>query len=374
MKRKIKMTLLIIASVIGIFSLSVVLFIKLSPQFGATKKEIATSQVLASENHNGKVFENAEKTDVMTEFKFSSLKEYFKKEGKEPDTLLPVRKFADNYFETAIDTSTRFTWFGHSAILLETQGKNIFIDPMLGHVPAPVSFVGPKRFNPELPISADSLPELDIVLISHDHYDHLDYESITKLKDKTKQFIVPLGVGAHLRSWGVDANKITELDWWDTCMVDGIKIAATPSRHFSGRGLSDRDATLWCSFVLQTNNENIFFSGDGGYGSHFKEIGDKYGPFDVCFMECGQYNEQWAQIHMMPEDITTANNDLRGKAIVPIHWGSFKLALHPWVEPVNRLALTVENENAILVTPEIGQTISLPQPESTELWWKRFVN
>ena len=373
MKIKLKMILIVIASIIGALALSVFLFIKMSPQFGATKNEIKTEQVLASENFTNGVFENKEATTVMLEFKFSSLKEYFKKEGKAPTGEIPVHKLQKSHFESK-DTATKFTWFGHSAVLLETEGKKIFIDPMLGDVPAPVSFLGPKRYNPELPMSADSLPELDIVLISHDHYDHLDYESIKKLKDKTKLFITPLGVGAHLRSWGVQSEKIIELDWWESTIVDSMNIAVTPSRHFSGRGISDRNTTQWCSFVIQTNNKNIYFSGDGGYGTHFKEIGDKYGPFDICFLECGQYNKQWAQIHMMPEEVIDANTDLRGKHIVPIHWGAFTLALHAWTEPVDRLLQSAEGKNVSIVTPEIGKTTSIKDEISTKYWWLDLKN
>lgn len=363
------MTLIILAGFIGAAVFGIFLFMQLSPQFGANRKEIRTQQVLNSKNYHNKAFVNSEKTTVMLDFSFKSLKEFFTNEGKVPDSPIPIQKLSDNHFKTNADSTTRFTWFGHAAIFLEIEGKKIFIDPMLGEVPAPLPFLGPKRFNSELPISADSLPELDIVLISHDHYDHLDLESITKLKDKTKAFIVPLGVGAHLRSWGVDANKITELDWWYSSKIDGINIVATPARHFSGRGISDRNATLWCSFVLQTSKENIYFSGDGGYGKHFKEIGDQYGPFDLCFLECGQYNEQWAQIHMMPEEVIEANNDLQGKAIVPIHWGAFKLALHTWTEPVDRLLIKNNESNAKLLTPEIGASLELAPSTETTHWW-----
>lgn len=366
------MTLIIIGSSIGFIVLFTLLFTNLSPQFGASKKDKKTKQVLNSANYNKKAFENKEETTVMVEFKFSTLKEYFNKDGKSPDKPIPVKKLSISKVSESKDSLTKITWFGHSAILLEMEGKNIFIDPMLGNVPAPLPFLGPKRFSSELPLSADSLPFLDAVLISHDHYDHLDYSTIKRLKDKVGKFYVPLGVGAHLQKWGVSESKILEMDWWDSASIDNIKIVSTPARHFSGRGLNDRNSTLWCSFVIQSNKSNLYFSADGGYGKHFKEIGDNYGPFDYTFMECGQYNEQWAQIHMMPEEVIRANEDLRGKQILPIHWGAFTLALHSWTEPVDRLVKSAEGRNVDIVTPIIGETVLLGEPRKNEYWWQNF--
>jgi len=372
MKRFFKMTLLIIIISAGLIFLSGFLFIKISPQFGASKNEKLTEQALSSKHHNGGVFHNLEETVVMMEFKWSTLKDYFNKDGKFPAKSIPVEKLDIKVFNPGNDSLPRFTWFGHSAILLELEGKNIFIDPMLGNVPAPLPFLGPKRFNPELPITADSIPHLDAVLISHDHYDHLDYKTIIKLKDKTSKFFVPLGVDAHLRNWGVDSNKIHVMDWWDSTSFEGIDIIATPARHFSGRALNDRNTTLWCSFVIRTDKTNIFFSGDSGYGQHFKKIGKHYGPFDLCFMECGQYNEQWAQIHLMPEEIVTANEELGGGAIFPIHWGAFKLSLHGWKEPVDRLIESNGSNKHKILTPVIGETVDIHKPQNYSRWWKDY--
>lgn len=372
MKKFLKMTFIIIGSLILFIGLIGFLFISLSPQFGASKKQILTEQVKTSKNHNGGVFHNDEETVVMMEFKWSSLKEYFSKEGKAPKGPIPVNKLGNNHFDNTDTNQTKFTWFGHSAILLEIAGKKIFIDPMLGKSPAPHPWLGPKRYNPQLPMRADSLPYLDAVLISHDHYDHLDYSSIKKLKEKTGLFIVPLGVGAHLRSWDIQDERIVELDWWESAQLEDIKIVAAPARHFSGRGLNDRNTTLWCSFVINSPQSNLYFSGDGGYGKHFREIGDKYGPFDHTFLECGQYNVQWAQIHMMPEELILANDDLRGKQILPIHWGAFTLALHPWTEPVDRLMAKADETEADIVTPEIGETIILGEYYESKPWWNSF--
>ena len=372
MKRILKMILFSILGIIGLIAITGFLFVNLSPQFGASKKEKLTEMVTSSKNHNDGVFHNQEETAVMMDFKFSSLKEYFNSKGKEPELPLPSNTISTEAFQVKNDTLASFTWFGHSAILLELEGKKVFIDPMLGNTSGPHSMLGPSRFDYQLPITADSIPYLDLVLISHDHYDHLDLESIRKLKDKTKLFIVPLGVGAHLKKWKVPESKIMELDWWDSTDFEGIKIISTPARHFSGRGLNDRNTTLWSSFVLETRKNKVYFSGDGGYGKHFKEIGDKYGPFDLCFLECGQYNEQWAQIHMMPEEVILANNDLQGKVILPIHWGAFKLALHTWTDPVERLMAKKDETQARIITPIIGEKVEVSEPKSYEFWWKGY--
>ncbi len=213
------------------------------------------------------------------------------------------------------------------------------------------------------------LPSIDAILISHDHYDHLDYGSIRQLKDKTKYFFVPLGVGAHLQHWGVEASKITELDWWQSADIDGMTFTATPARHFSGRGLTDRDKTLWASWVIKGQDNNIYFSGDSGYRTHFKQIGEQYGPFDFTMIECGQYNEKWEAIHMMPEQSLQAHIDLQGKMMMPIHWGAFNLAVHPWKEPVERL-LKAKKEDMMIATPVIGESFVLSQALPDARWWE----
>ena len=372
MKRIFKMTLYILASLFVIAALFTVLFLNLAPQFGASKKNKLTERVLASNNHNGGLFHNIEETSVMLDFKWSTMKEFFRSEGKEPKATIPSKLLDTHKVFSSTDSTPRFTWFGHSALLLELSGKKIFIDPMLTDVPAPLPFLGPKRFDYTLPLELDSIPYLDAILISHDHYDHLDYKSIMALKDKTKVFIVPLGVDAHLRKWNIEPGKIIELDWWKSASIDDVTIVAAPARHFSGRSISDRNTTLWSSFVIQTKHANLYFSGDSGYGEHFKQIGDKYGPFDICFLECGQYNEQWAEIHMMPEEVVLANNDLQGNRIFPIHWSAFKLSLHGWTEPIDRLITSVAEKPDIVLTPQIGESVVISEPGNYHPWWKEL--
>jgi L-ascorbate metabolism protein UlaG (beta-lactamase superfamily) len=261
-------------------------------------------------------------------------------------------------------------WFGHSALLLKVNELTLLLDPMFGRSPSPFPIIGPKRYSTKLPIEIEELPTIDAVILSHDHYDHLDYDSILKLKAKVKQFIVPLGVAGHLIRWGVDPEIIQEHDWWDEFTFRGLTLASTPARHFSGRGLGGRDTSLWCSWVILSEHSRIFFSGDSGYGPHFKEIGSKYGPFDLTLMECGQYNERWADIHMMPEETVKAHLDVQGKLMIPIHWGAFTLALHSWTDPIERAVKAAKQLGSAIATPRIGETVTIgaeAYPNST--WW-----
>lgn len=366
----IKRIMIGILSVVGVVTLIGVTFINVSPQFGASAKDLSLERIKKSPNFFNGAFKNTEKTLQSTGFKWSTIPKFFTDgNNKTPSAELPIEKLSKNYFENE-PQQPRITWFGHSAAFVELEGMNIFIDPMLSEVAAPHPFLGSKRFQKELPISIDSLPKIDVVLISHDHYDHLDYGSIVKLKDKVEKFYVPLGIKAHLTSWGVDANKITEFDWWENINYEGVEFVSTPARHFSGRGVTNRNSTLWCSWVLKSDDTNIFFSGDSGSGKHFKEIGDKYGPFDFAMMECGQYNEQWSQIHMTPEETIQASIDVQSKLTMPIHWGSFKLALHSWDDPIIRASAKANELNIKITTPKVGGAIVLDGNEfPTEKWW-----
>ena len=214
---------------------------------------------------------------------------------------------------------------------------------------------------------------IDAMLISHDHYDHLDHGSIEALNTRTKEFYVPLGVGAHLRAWGIEEDRIHELDWWEEIDHEDLHFAFAPSRHFSGRGITDRFSTLWGSWVIQGSQDNIYFSGDSGYGPHFAEIGAKYGPFDFAMMECGQYNEKWAEIHMMPEETAQAAVDVGAKVMMPIHWGSFVLAMHSWTDPVERVIKKADELHMPILVPMIGEVITMDsiQP-SKEPWWLSY--
>jgi L-ascorbate metabolism protein UlaG (beta-lactamase superfamily) len=237
---------------------------------------------------------------------------------------------------------------------------------------SPVSFGGSKRYTGSMLHVIDEMPSIDAVFITHDHYDHLDYSSILRLNDKTAHFFVPLGVSNHLIRWGVPKEKITELNWWDEAEFEGLQIAFTPSRHFSGRGLFNRDTTLWGGWVILGKNSRFYTSGDGGYGEHFKEIGNKYGPFDVALMEGGQYDSRWSEIHMTPEEAIQAHQDIKGKDMMLIHWGAFTLAYHGWTEPIERAASAAKEAGIHLIAPQIGETVSLNGENfssSMTPWW-----
>lgn len=346
-------------------------FIYLSPQFGGkpSKQELREFE-LTGYFSNGK-FENQVETkmDMSLNNIKGMMKDYIKgNPNKIPDIDIPVVSIDS----MAVDTfqENRLIWFGHSAFLLQLDGQNILIDPMLGECPSPHPWLGPKRYNKILPIQIEKLPKIDAVIISHDHYDHLDYSSIIKLKDKTTAFYVPLGVAAHLRAWKISNEKIHQLKWWDSRNQNGIEFVFVPSRHFSGRGVADNSSTLWGSWVIKGQQQRIYFSGDSGYGPHFKSIGEKYGPFDFAMMECGQYNKRWANIHMFPEESAQAACDVKARIMMPIHWGAFTLALHDWNDPVKRVVRKANELNIPITVPLIGQSISLDKiSQEIDPWW-----
>ncbi|MGV3587747.1 MAG: MBL fold metallo-hydrolase [Adhaeribacter sp.] len=373
MKSIIKVFLYTLAGLLILLVVGGVIFVNSSPQFGgkATGKRLATIQHSAL-YEDGR-FQNQVETTMDLDFSgyvkvFANM--FNKDENQQPNWSIPVQKIDPRAFTAKNDSLTRITWFGHSAFLVEIDGKRLLLDPMLGQAPSPISFVGTQRFSKTLPITIADLPAIDAILISHDHYDHLDYGSIQQLKEKTGHFYVPLGIGAHLEAWGVPAAKITELEWWQETELQGIKLVSTPARHFSGRGLTDRMQTLWTSWVIQGHQDSIFFSGDSGYFPGFKQIGNKYGPFDITLLECGQYNELWSNIHMMPEETVQAHLDLKGKILMPIHWGAFTLAMHSWTEPVERLQAKAKALQVQVTTPQIGEPIILNQKLPAKRWWQ----
>jgi L-ascorbate metabolism protein UlaG (beta-lactamase superfamily) len=315
-------------------------------------------------------FENLIPTvmDMNSENMFSMLKDYMRgNPNRRPPKALPIEKV-----RLPLETSKpKITWFGHSTFLIEINGKTLLLDPMFGRTPSPFPMFGAGRFSQTLPLRVEDLPEIDIVLISHDHYDHLDHGSINKIKDKVKQFLVPLGVGSHLVRWGVNPARIQELNWWDELSVGEFNFACTPARHFSGRNVTNRDSTLWCSWVIKSKQTSLFFSGDSGYGPHFKEIGEKYGPFELTLMECGQYDRRWESIHMFPEQTVEAHMDVRGKWLIPIHWGAFTLSFHDWTDPIERVTKAANEKDVKISTPKIGESVTIGSevyPQSA--WWR----
>lgn len=373
----LKRIMLAFLFIVLLLAAGVFIFFKSAPQIGASAKGDRLERMQQAANYREGVFINAVETKMdMPKGTMTKLfRHYFleDKSDKNPKETINVKPFSKDEFEKIPKDSIAFVWFGHSTILMKIEGITILADPVLvGKRASMFPFMGPKRFDYSHHVTIDELPEIDAVILSHDHYDHLDYPTIKALKDKVSKFYLPLGVGAHFERWGVPPQHITELNWWDEVAFENLKLAFTPTRHFSGRGLRDRFHTLWGSWVIIGSNKRLYFSGDSGYFPGFREIGEKYGPFDLTFMECGAYNVGWSEIHMFPEETAQAHLDVKGKLLMPIHWGKFDLSLHPWKESVLRLAKKAEEENINLFTPEVGELISFSDSSRLDKWWEQY--
>ncbi len=289
---------------------------------------------------------------------------------RSPRKPIPILELDIEKFENG--DKPKAVWYGHSAALIRIGGKNLLIDPMLGDDTTPIAPTKSKRFSGNTLEIIDQLPRIDAILFTHDHYDHLDYDSMVKLKDKVDTYFVALGVGRHLERWGVPADQIQEFDWWDETEFGGVHLTFTPTRHFSGRGLRDRFKTLWGGWVLKTKEHSIYWTGDGGYGEHFKTIGEKFGPFDWVFAECGQYNKLWPQTHMFPEESIQVAQDVGAKIAMPYHWGGFALALHTWKDPIERFVAEAKKQNQRICTPHIGEVITMGEEPQQMSWYEEL--
>jgi len=345
----------------------VVLFFKTAPTFGAQATTDAQARIQQSPNFDGKTFVNLVPTVVSTPdpaSEFSLLEFFLPTAGKNPTQPLPSRRFDPSSFENG-----DIVWFGHSTILFKTDGLTVLTDPVFNRA-SPIPFtVNPFPVKVDNPIGV--LPKIDIVLISHDHYDHLDHKAIGTLANKVGRFLVPLGVKAHLMRWGVAENKVEEFDWYESTQHQTLELTFAPSRHFSGRRSFNTDTTLWGSWIARSSEQNVYFSGDGGYFDEFKHIGKTYGPFDIAFVENGAYDPNWSQIHLKPEESVQASIDLRAQLFFPIHWGKFDLALHHWTEPVVRAKAAAKKHQVNLATPRIGEVFTLFDYPSDE-WWREL--
>ncbi len=284
-----------------------------------------------------------------------------------PGQALPVQALTHAQLLAAPD-NTLFR-LGHSTILMKLNGELWLTDPVFSKRASPVQWAGPARFHAP-PIGIAELPPIKGVILSHNHYDHLDYAAIRQLADKTELFLAPLGVGDTLVSWGVPVHKVRQLGWWESVSAGSLKLTATPAQHFSGRTLWDGNKTLWASWVIESDDLRVFFSGDTGYFKGFKEIGDKFGPFDLTLMETGAYDPKWPDIHMQPKETMQAHIDLRGKVLLPIHNGTFDLAMHSWDDPFEQITALAQARGQSLATPMIGQALNIAQPQATGPWWR----
>lgn len=344
------------------------LFFLLAPQFGGNPSKDRMEALASNSIYSNGKFTNKEPTTVLLPKSYGKLMK--KQFGRNPDRVpsSPLPSVMPDFGSDSLSNELSLIWLGHSTVLLRIDGRTIITDPVFSKRSSPVSFIGPEKFPVTQPITLNDLPDIDIILISHDHFDHLDHKTIKQIHPEIQKFIVPLGVRAHLERWGVPSDKIDELDWWGQVEYTGIQFTCTPARHFSGRRKQNNN-TLWCSWVINSKEKRVFYCGDSGYGAHFKEIGEKHGPFDITLMESGAYGQYWPQIHMLPEETVRAHIDLKGKLLLPVHWSKYNLAFHPWKEPINRLTRKATELNVQVTTPKIGELVIPGNLIPVNHWW-----
>lgn len=359
------LTISIVLLGIGVYA-----FLNLHPVWGGKPDEVSLSKMKASKHYDGEKFNNLEATPTITSEEEMSLWKWAynhltSPKDKNPQAPLPTMKLDNRQWQNG-----SAAWLGHSTTMFQTAGKKFITDPVFYRA-SPVPFTGTPFEMTHTP-TIDELPEMDVVLISHDHYDHLDYQAIKEIvaKNKAKQFIVPLGVKAHLVRWGVLPETITELDWEEQTKVDDVTITLVPARHFSGRTLGAQSPTLWGGYVVKSPDLSLYFSADSGYGKHYAEIIAKYAPFDFVMIENGAYNEKWALIHEFPEQGVQALKDVGATKAMPIHWGKFDLAEHPWKDPIERFLTAAKPAGFEIATPKIGQQFQIHGDLPKERWWE----
>jgi L-ascorbate metabolism protein UlaG (beta-lactamase superfamily) len=322
-----------------------------------------------SPNYKNGSFENLNPTEVT--LKDTTMLKMLKEYRNRPKNTAPAKPIP--YIKTDLNNleadKPTIVWFGHSSYLIKSKDLNILVDPVFNGYASPFPFFA-KAFKGADEYGITDFDTIDVLVITHDHYDHLDYPTIKALHPKVKYIITSLGVGNHLNYWGVPKEKITELDWWEKKELNnGLKFTAAPARHFSGRSFR-RGQTLWSSFVLNIHEHQIYIGADSGYDMHFKTIGEKFGGFDFALLECGQYGKNWPYIHMMPEQTLQAAKDINTKVLMPVHWAKFTLALHPWNEPINRLMAVKDDFNGTVTTPKIGEPVIIGEHLPNKIWWE----
>lgn len=359
-------------SIIALVIIIVVLYMR-QPKFGRAPTGQRLEQIEQAHNYKNNAFQNIEETPSLTEG-YSMIKIFFNfLFTKYPETI-PVDSLPSvktDLFQLPIDSNT-LIWFGHSSYYMQVDGKRFLVDPVFSGNASPLPGTN-LSFNGSDIYSVNDIPAIDYLLITHDHYDHLDYETIIKLKEKVGMVICGLGVGQHFERWGYPIERIVEKNWYETVdLGNNLVIHTAPTRHFSGRGFA-RNNTLWMSFILEAPELKIYIGGDSGYGKHFVEIGEKYGPVDLAILDNGQYNKAWQAIHMLPEEVLKAAADLKAKRLLPVHSAKFKLAHHPWNEPLNKITELNGTDGIPILTPMIGEELSLTDTTRRySRWWDQL--
>lgn len=364
--------LLLFLALLLLLLLGAAAFMQFHPVFGGEPDAASREKMLASPHFDGQVFRNfepvsneaggtpAKNKPSVFKWLWSILRP---PQGKQPSSPLPAVPFDLSELKEG-----HVVWFGHSTVLMRLAEQTVLFDPVFSRA-SPI-FIGGKPFPSEHPARAEAMPPLDAVVISHDHYDHLDQHAISALSPKTARFYVPLGVKAHLQRWGVPDEKIIEMDWFEHTTFGTLEFIFLPTRHFSGRKLNNRFSTLWGSWIVRSPHFSVYFSGDSGYGKHFAEIGQRFGPFDIVLIENGSYNpDGWPNNHMTPEQSVQASLDLGAKLVLPIHWAKFDMAYHNWRDPIERFTLAAKVQNLAIVTPKIGEIFSTNH-RPTQAWWQ----
>lgn len=336
--------------------------------FGKAPSGEELKKVKTSANYQHNSFQNLQPTKLMTGGSMIKILYEFISKRKDAMPPKPLPSVKAN-LKALPGGKPVIVWFGHSSYLIKINGKHILVDPVFSGHASPFSSVT-RSFAGTDVYAAEDFPVIDVLLITHDHYDHLDYETIKKLIPKTKIVCTSLGVASHLMYWGFSKENIREFDWWHTHeLFNDLQLTAVPARHFSGRTLI-RNKTLWCAYVLQTKEHTLFLGGDSGYGEHFKLIHEKFSSFDIAILECGQYNLAWHDIHALPEETVQASIDLHAKVLMPVHWGKFSLSLHAWDEPIKRVSAKANELNVQLTTPMIGECIVVNEVYPGSKWWE----